>query len=56
MTAQYRELGLEVLLEPVDTCPSDGTCTACLAENPEFVKVIYTRPGPDDPTTKADQV
>ena len=44
MGDQYRELGLEVLLEPVDTCPPDGGCTACIAENPEFVKVIYTRP------------
>ena len=40
----YREIGLEVKLEPVDVCPSDGTCVACFAENPESLKVIYTRP------------
>ena len=46
----YGEMGLEVRLEPVDTCPSDGTCTACFADNPEFLKVIYTRPARDDDT------
>ncbi|MEW6266944.1 MAG: hypothetical protein AB1641_28050 [Thermodesulfobacteriota bacterium] len=40
----YQELGLEVLTEPVDIRPGDGTCTSCLLANPEFVKVIYTRP------------
>ena len=43
----YQEIGMEVRLEPVDTAPSDGTCTVCMAENPEYVKVIYTRPRPD---------
>jgi len=42
--AEYRDLGFEVLVEPVDLCPADGTCTICLAENPDYVKVIYTRP------------
>jgi len=41
---EYGELGFEVLIEPVDVCPTDGTCTVCLAENPDYVKVIYTRP------------
>jgi hypothetical protein len=40
---EYRELGFEVLVEPVETSPSDGACTTCIAENPEYVKVIYTR-------------
>ncbi len=40
---EYRALGFEVLIEPVDTNPSDGACAACVAENPEYVKVIYTR-------------
>ena len=41
---EYRAIGFEVLIEPVDICPSDGTCTACLAADPDSVKVIYTRP------------
>jgi hypothetical protein len=40
----YREMGLDVRLEPVDLCSGEGGCLACLTENPEFVKVIYTRP------------
>lgn len=44
---EYKELGLEVLIEPVDTCPDDETCTTCMAEDPDFVKVIYTRPAED---------
>ena len=44
----YRELGFEVLLEPVELNPADGTCTSCLVDNPDFVRVIYTRPaGPE---------
>lgn len=39
----YRELGYQVLLEPVDTCPEEGTCTACLGSDPSAIKVIYTR-------------
>ena len=42
---EYRALGFEVRVEPIDACPADGTCTACLAENPGLVKVIYTRQG-----------
>lgn len=44
----YQEIGMEVRLEPIDTSCSDGTCTVCMAENPEHVKVIYTRRKPDD--------
>ena len=40
---EYRELGFEVLVEPVAADPSEGTCTACVVENPDQVKVIYTR-------------
>ena len=40
----YRELGFEIILEPVDLNPSDGTCTSCMSENPDLVRVIYTRP------------
>jgi len=43
MVEQYKELGFEVLLEPVDTSPEE--CTTCL-KNPAFsqrYKIIYTR-------------
>jgi len=39
----YEELGFEVLLEPLDACTEDPSCVACLTENPDLVKVIYTR-------------
>jgi len=43
MAEQYKELGFEVLLEPVDT--SSEECTTCL-KDPSFsqiYKTIYTR-------------
>jgi hypothetical protein len=43
MAEQYRELGFEILLEPVDT--SSEECTTCL-KDPVFsnrYKTIYTR-------------
>lgn len=43
MVEQYKELGFEVLLEPVDT--SSEECTGCLTD-PAFsdrYKTIYTR-------------
>jgi aspartate aminotransferase-like enzyme len=43
MAEQYKELGFEVLLEPVDT--SSEECTTCL-KDPAFnqlYKTIYTR-------------
>ena len=43
MLEQYKELGFDVLLEPVDI--SSEECTACL-KNPAFsqrYKIIYTR-------------
>lgn len=50
MAQAYRDLGFEVLLEPVDptACVADGQCTACFAD-PEAAgrcKVVYTRPAP----------
>lgn len=41
MAEQYRELGFEVLLEPVD--PSSEECTSCISVNPQRYKTIYTR-------------
>lgn len=44
MVEQYKELGFEVLLEPVD--PLSEECTTCLTD-PAFrdhYKTIYTRP------------
>ena len=43
----YRQLGFEVHLEPVDpaACQADGQCTACF-DSPEAaaaIKIIYTR-------------
>ena len=44
MADQYRELGFEVLLEPVDT--SSGECITCLKDPAihDCYKTIYTRP------------
>jgi hypothetical protein len=42
MVDQYKELGFEVLLEPVDT--SSEECTACIATFRDRYKTIYTRP------------
>ena len=47
MVDQYKEVGFEVLLEPVDT--SSEECTGCLTD-PAFsdrYKTIYTRPQND---------
>ena len=41
MLEQYRELGFEVLLEPVDL--SSEECTSCIAVDPKRYKTIYTR-------------
>ncbi|MBS3918379.1 MAG: hypothetical protein KG012_05780 [Deltaproteobacteria bacterium] len=41
MAGQYKELGFEVLLEPVDL--SSEECTSCMADNPQRYKTIYTR-------------
>jgi len=41
MAEQYKELGFEVLLEPVDL--SSEECTSCMAAAPQRYKTIYTR-------------
>jgi hypothetical protein len=41
MVEQYKELGFEVLLEPVDL--SSEECTSCIAVDPKRYKTIYTR-------------
>ena len=41
MVEQYKELGFEVLLEPVDL--SSEECTSCIAADPQRYKTIYTR-------------
>ena len=39
---QYKQIGFEVLVEPVD--PASGECTGCLAGVSNRIKTIYTRP------------
>ena len=41
MVVQYRELGFEVLVEPVDT--SSEECTTCITAFHDRYKTIYTR-------------
>jgi hypothetical protein len=41
MAEQYKELGFEVLLEPVDL--SSEECTSCMTADPQRYKTIYTR-------------
>ena len=41
MVEQYKELGFEVLLEPVDT--SSEECTTCITAFHDHYKTIYTR-------------
>jgi len=47
---QYRSLGFEVHLEPVDpaACAGNGGCAACFQEPAvaEKLKIIFTRPAP----------
>jgi hypothetical protein len=40
---EYRELGFEVLLEPLDPLETAGECTRCLMADRDRYKVIYTR-------------
>ena len=42
MADMYREIGLEVCLEPFDPDEEPG-CTDCMASMPERYKTIYTR-------------
>jgi hypothetical protein len=39
---QYREIGFEVLVEPVDITSFE--CTSCLTGADDHTKTIYTRP------------
>ena len=39
---QYKQIGFEVLVEPVDA--ASGECTGCLSGVSDRVKTIYTRP------------
>jgi hypothetical protein len=39
---QYKEIGFEVLVEPVDTASFE--CTGCLSGVSDRTKTIYTRP------------
>jgi hypothetical protein len=39
---QYKEIGFEVLLEPVDI--SSEECASCMGAMAERLKTIYTRP------------
>ena len=41
MADQYKELGFEVSLEPVD--PTTEECISCIAADPKRYKTIYTR-------------
>jgi len=41
MVEQYKELGFEVLLEPVDTTSEE--CTTCITAFSERYRTIYTR-------------
>jgi len=41
MAEQYKELGFEVLLEPVDF--SSEECTTCMTASPDRYRTIYTR-------------
>jgi len=41
MAEQYKELGFEVLLEPVD--PSPEECTVCITATLDRYRTIYTR-------------
>ena len=42
MVEAYKEIGLEVHLEPFDPLNAEG-CTGCMQETPEKFKTIYTR-------------
>ena len=42
MTAIYKEIGLEVHLEPIDAANEDG-CSGCMQKSPDQFKTIYTR-------------
>ena len=41
MAEQYKELGFEVLLEPIDL--SSEECLTCITASPDRYRTIYTR-------------
>ena len=45
MADMYREIGLEVHLEPFDPSEEPG-CASCMAQMPEKYKTLYTRKKP----------
>jgi hypothetical protein len=45
MADMYREIGLEVRLEPFDPGEEPG-CAECMANRPELYNTIYTRNKP----------
>ena len=45
MADMYKEIGLEVHLEPFDPDKEPG-CTGCMAATPDLYKTIYTRKKP----------
>ncbi|MBI5606685.1 MAG: hypothetical protein HY879_25420 [Deltaproteobacteria bacterium] len=40
---EYRELGFEVLVEPINPSEMTGECTSCLMAACDQYKIIYTR-------------
>jgi hypothetical protein len=40
---EYKELGFEVLVEPMDSREMTGECTSCLTASCDRYKIIYTR-------------
>jgi len=42
MVEMYKEIGMEVHLEPFDAADADG-CTGCMQLFPDRFKTIYTR-------------
>lgn len=45
MVEEYKEVGFEVFLEPVD--PSSEECSSCISAFHDRYKTIYTRPRQD---------
>jgi hypothetical protein len=41
---EYKELGFDVLAEPIDSAELGGECASCLMADCDRYKVIYTRP------------
>ena len=52
MLELYRELGFEVVADPVPQEATDAGCAVCLSGRPEY-RAIYTRRGPGAVRPKA---